>query len=130
MFLGWKVFYFANDANDAHLVLLLFVNHQARLSNVVEADPDVAAAMDILSFALYHENTKVIGEGDSNDDTALGQKRQREDPEVTDASDVEENDAQKERVEGAGAADASSSLAPPGQDALTDLKAAVYAKVT
>ena len=55
-----------------------FVRYQVRLSNVAEADPDVAAAMDILSFALYHENTKVVGKEDANDASALGQKRQRD----------------------------------------------------
>ena len=29
---------------------------KARLSNIVEAEPDCTAAMDILGFALYHEN--------------------------------------------------------------------------
>ena len=55
--------------------------------------------MDILSFALYHENTKVVV-----DDAAklvspdLGQKRRREEHDVTDSS--KENDAQRRRRPG------------------------------
>lgn len=45
----------------------------------------MAAAMDILSFALYHENNEVLGESQN----ALDRKRQREEP-ITDSSDVEE----------------------------------------
>lgn len=33
------------------------VDLQARLSNTVEAEPDCKVAMDILGFALYHENS-------------------------------------------------------------------------
>lgn len=85
--------------------------------------------MDVLSFALYHENTKVIGE-DTNEPALEEKKRQREEPEVTDSSDVEENnDAQRQRVE-EGGTEASSSSAPQGQDTLAELKAAVYAEVT
>ena len=44
--------------------------------------------MDILSFALYHENNEVLGESQN----ALDRKRQREEP-ITDSSDVEERGA-------------------------------------
>lgn len=36
---------------------VFFHSLQARLSNVVEAEPDCKVAMDILGFALYHENS-------------------------------------------------------------------------
>ena len=101
---------------------------QARLSNVVEADPDVAAAMDILSFALYHENTKVIGE-DATTEPTVGQKRQRDEP-VTDSSDIEGTDAQRQRLDEEGSGDTSSPAEPQGDNTLAELKAAVYAEVT
>ena len=67
---------------------------QARLSNVVEAEPDCKVAMDILGFALYHENNGNVDgsiskldtvsedESDSSDgDDEIGSKRQRLDEE-------------------------------------------------
>jgi DNA replication licensing factor MCM3 len=38
------------------VIRLASAHAKARLSNVVEAEPDCEIAMDILSFALYHEN--------------------------------------------------------------------------
>lgn len=38
------------------LTFLFLFTVQARLSNVVQAEPDCKVAMDILGFALYHEN--------------------------------------------------------------------------
>eukprot|EP00978_Attheya_sp_CCMP212_P028745 scaffold100198_cov61-Attheya_sp.AAC.1 len=38
------------------IIRLATAHAKARLSNIVEADPDCCAAMDILGFALYHEN--------------------------------------------------------------------------
>merc|ERR1711865_630499 len=80
------------------IIRLASAHAKARLSNVVEADPDVAVAMDILSFALYHENNKVVD--NPNDPTAaIIQKRRREELDVTDTSDIEDNKAQRQRVE-------------------------------
>ena len=89
---------------------------------VVEAEPDVAAAMDILSFALYHENNQVIGE---NDVVAVGQKRQREEPELTDATDPEddENDSTKRQRE-----DVSSQ--EHGGTTLADLKQTIFQELS
>jgi DNA replicative helicase MCM subunit Mcm2 (Cdc46/Mcm family) len=39
------------------VIRLASAHAKARLSNVVEAEPDCQQAMDILGFALYHENT-------------------------------------------------------------------------
>jgi len=38
------------------IIRLASAHAKARLSNTVEAEPDCAVAMDILGFALYHEN--------------------------------------------------------------------------
>ena len=38
------------------VIRLASAHAKARLSPIVEAEADVKAAMDILSFALYHEN--------------------------------------------------------------------------
>lgn len=83
--------------------------------------------MDILSFALYHENTKVIGQDAA--ETALGQKRQREEPDLTDSSDLEGNDAQRQRVDDEGS-DSGEASSPTADASLAELKAAVYAEVT
>jgi len=40
------------------VIRLASAHAKVRLSNVVEADPDCKIAMDLLSFALYHENMK------------------------------------------------------------------------
>lgn len=88
----------------------------------------MSAAMDILSFALYHENNKVVGEDAADDAAVLGQKRQREEPDLTDASDVdEENAAQRQRVE-EGAEE--SARGGGGGNTLAELKAAVYSEVS
>jgi len=41
------------------IIRLASAHAKARLSHSLEADPDVAAAMDILGFALYHEQTGI-----------------------------------------------------------------------
>lgn len=89
---------------------------------MVEADPDVSAAMDILSFALYHENNKVIEEGVN--EPSVGQKRRREEPDLTDSSDVEEA-LQRQRVD-----ELDKNQITREDKTLADLKAAVYAEVT
>jgi hypothetical protein len=82
--------------------------------------------MDILSFALYHENNKVIGE-DGNETSLVGQKRRREEPDLTDSSDVDEEALRRQRVDGEGG---NSSNAASSDKTLADLKAAIYAEVT
>ena len=64
-------------ARSVETVIRLATAHaKARISDVVEAEPDCETAMDILSFALYHENTNnvegkilpvVSDEGDSDE---------------------------------------------------------------
>ena len=88
---------------------------------VVEAEPDVAAAMDILSFALYHENNQVIGE---NDARTSSQKRQREEPDLTDTSDPDddENDPKRQREEG--------TSQEQGDKGLADLKRTIFEELS
>jgi DNA replication licensing factor MCM3 len=51
-------------ARSLETVIRLATAHaKARLSDTVEAEPDVAQAMSILSFALYHENHQAKVEG-------------------------------------------------------------------
>jgi hypothetical protein len=100
----------------------------------VESDPDVSAAMDILSFALYHENTKVVNGEDVNVVSPdLDKKRRREggEPDLADGSE-EGADAQRRRRSDDDVDDPSSTPAvpPPGGDAFADLKAAVYGEVS
>jgi len=42
------------------IIRMASAHAKARLSNIVEADPDVTTALDILSFALYHENNSGV----------------------------------------------------------------------
>ena len=103
------------------------------MSNVVEADPDVSAAMDILSFALYHENNKVVGADNTEASSRLGQKRPREegndDNDLTDSSDVDEEALlQRQRV--VDDDDANKSNSNASDKPLADLKVAIYAEVS
>lgn len=74
----------------------MFSWQQARLSPWVEADPDCKAAIDMLGFALYHENTQVVGDraGASSGDA---DSRKRKHGSMT--SNTEEDKANEERVE-------------------------------
>ena len=118
-----------------YTTISLSSNKQARLSNVVEADPDVAAAMDILSFALYHENTKVVNGDDLNvvsPDLDKKRRRGEDEPDLADGSE-EGADAQRRRRsddDDVGDPSSTSAVSPPGGDAFADLKAAVYAEVS
>lgn len=103
------------------------------MSNVVEADPDVSAAMDILSFALYHENNKVVGADNTEASRAVvGQKRPRmedDNNDLTDSSDVDEEALlQRQRV--VDDDDANKSNSNASDKPLADLKVAIYAEVS
>ena len=104
------------------------------MSNVVEADPDVSAAMDILSFALYHENNKVVGADntEASSRAVVGQKRPRmedDNNDLTDSSDVDEEALlQRQRVVDDDDANKSNSTA--SDKPLADLKVAIYAEVS
>jgi len=79
-------------ARSLETVIRLATAHaKARLSDTVEAEPDCETAMDILSFALYHENTnnlegKIVpvvsdvGESDACEDDAQDEEVEDERP--------------------------------------------------
>ena len=65
------------------VIRLASAHAKTRLSQVVEADPDVKAAIDIMAFALYHENHQSTGaeERASTPDLREDKKRTRTDME-------------------------------------------------
>jgi DNA replication licensing factor MCM3 len=68
------------------VIRLASAHAKARLSNIVEAKPDCEIAMDVLSFALYHED----GEGQKNNDADADQQ---EVAEVSDEGEGVSHDA-------------------------------------
>ena len=70
------------------VIRLASAHAKARLSNIVEAKPDCEIAMDVLSFALYHED----GEGQKNNDTDADADQQ-EVAEVSDEGEGVSHDA-------------------------------------
>ena len=81
----------------------------------------MAAAMDILSFALYHENNEVI------DDIHQGRKRQRQEL-VTDSSDTEELDSDEKNPKRQAAVTETS--IPAIDTGMMEIKRAVYQQVS
>ncbi len=80
------------------VIRLASAHAKVRLSHTVEAEPDVKAAMDILSFALYHENhqgTDVEEERVPTPELREDRKRMR-----SERSD-DENDSDDEEMEDA-----------------------------
>lgn len=75
------------------VIRLASAHAKARLSHVVEAEPDVKVAMDILGFALYHENHQV--EGGSTPDLRDDRKRTRDDINSDEDEDVNSNIKQR-----------------------------------
>lgn len=80
-------------ARSLETVIRLATAHaKARLSDTVEAEPDCEVAMDILSFALYHENTNNVEEdGNKKNDTA------GDIPPAVSESDTEESGEEQQR---------------------------------
>lgn len=102
-------------ARSLETVIRLATAHaKARLSNIVEEKPDCVNAMDILSFALYHENghgntdkhktgvsTEVDDDIEERDQEHRSSKRQRtssDSSEMMEVSDTERLRATKERL--------------------------------
>ena len=89
------------------VIRLASAHAKARLSPIVEAELDVGAAMDILSFALYHENINT-GEKELRPDTPdleeqrPGKRARTDDPDAEDDDDdekkKEESSNQKKEV--------------------------------
>jgi len=84
------------------VIRLASAHAKARLSPIVEAELDVAAAMDILSFALYHENINIDNQRPNTPDLEEQKpgKRARTDATETEVSGEEnkESDAQNTEV--------------------------------
>lgn len=70
------------------VIRLASAHAKARLSNVVEAQPDCEIAMDVLSFALYHEN----GENKSGNGTSFKEDSLDAAAEVSDESESVSHD--------------------------------------
>mmetsp|Transcript_24114 Transcript_24114/g.57154 ORF Transcript_24114/g.57154 Transcript_24114/m.57154 type:complete len:823 (+) Transcript_24114:224-2692(+) len=114
------------------IIRLASAHAKARLSPTVEAEPDVAAAMDILSFALYHENNKVLHEGDEQkaDDEGTAALGKRDEPDLTDGSDGGDIPGKRRRTDGAGEDDAPEAEDPASEMSADDLKQAIYLQVS
>ena len=71
------------------VIRLASAHAKARLSRIVEAEPDVKAAMDILGFALYHENHQGQNNEErvSTPDLKEDKKRSRTEAESDDEED-------------------------------------------
>jgi len=87
------------------VIRLASAHAKARLSQIVEAEPDVKAAMDILGFALYHENHQMTDSEKRVSTPELREDRKR----ARSGSDDEE-------MEDVGKAKQRTSSAQPGEN--------------
>eukprot|EP00980_Cylindrotheca_fusiformis_P018667 scaffold6219_cov146-Cylindrotheca_fusiformis.AAC.2 len=77
------------------VIRLASAHAKARLSETVEAEPDCEVAMDILSFALYHENSKtteVVEQQEDEEEPQLLDSLSMTPNAVSDASDESDDD--------------------------------------
>ena len=101
---------------------------QARLSTIVEAEPDCSAAMDILGFALYHENTDQAPPStvDENDiDADNGQKRP-----LTPDSSVGEQDGSDDEAGAEASSSKKQRLGDEEVDPRNDLKYRIWEEIS
>jgi DNA replication licensing factor MCM3 len=82
------------------VIRLASAHAKARLSQIVEAEPDVKVAMDILGFALYHENHQMTDSEQraSTPDLREDRKRTRMDVDSEGEEDTEDNSKSKPRL--------------------------------
>lgn len=83
------------------VIRLASAHAKARLSPIVEAELDVGAAMDILSFALYHENINSDNQRPDTPDLEEQKvgKRARTDATETEVSEEEKKESNEENTE-------------------------------
>lgn len=98
------------------VIRLASAHAKARLSHVVQAEPDCEVAMDILSFALYHENngTKAMESVPENPEPVAVSD---EDAGDSGESDAEEPVSKKQRVD------------EPVEDKLQQIKSQLWAQL-
>lgn len=88
-------------ARSLETVIRLATAHaKARFSNKVEAEPDCEVAMDILGFALYHENNHNVDGSAPTPATPSPKKRSREvsDDDASEGATSPGKESQRQRV--------------------------------
>jgi DNA replication licensing factor MCM3 len=78
------------------VIRLASAHAKARLSDTVQAEPDCEVAMDILSFALYHENTNNVEEENGKDNGATATVAGEIPPAVSESDTEESGDGQSQ----------------------------------
>ena len=119
------VFHESHPINHMYSIFPLL---QARLSTIVEAEPDCSAAMDILGFALYHENTDQAPPStvDENDvDAENGQKRP-----LTPDSSVGEQDGSDDEAGAEASSSKKQRLGAEEKDPRNDLKYRIWEEIS
>jgi len=111
-------------ARSLETVIRLATAHaKARLSNIVEAEPDCAAAMDILGFALYHENNSSSQPENSEDDIEPNENNKRP---VTPEATLESSDG----ADDVSAAGKRQRIDEPDADPRNDIKYRIWEQIT
>lgn len=100
------------------VIRLASAHAKARLSHVVEAGADCEVAMDILSFALYHDNNSTISPAEGDEEETPEPVEVSDEGEPGD-SDSDEPASKKQRLD-----------APDEEQQLQDLKRRVWDQIT
>ena len=76
------------------IIRLATAHAKARLSPIVEAEPDCSTALDILSFALYHDNNH---NGNNHSSNVLDSKNRPQTPDLLEKDAQDESDSLQEK---------------------------------